>query len=97
MTVDASARFHPRPGVHARRFDAELVILDLTGGQYYGLNEVGAEIWERLGRALSVGEIVDELGARFDVARDVLEGDVRSLISELVALGLIVAVPGDAP
>jgi hypothetical protein len=92
MSIDANSRFKPSPGVHARRFDNELVILDLKGGEYFGLDAIGAEIWERLALGRCVAEVARELVERYDVEYAVLEDDVRTLAATLVSRGLVSTV-----
>ncbi len=91
MTIGGDARFEQAPGAHARRFEDELVILDLAGGQYYGLDEIGAAIWERLSAGRSPAEIAHEIADEYDAPRDRVEADVRALAQEMVTRGLLIA------
>jgi hypothetical protein len=93
MTADDNRKYTPAPGVHSRRFDDELVLLDLANGQYYGLNEVGAAIWERLATGASLAAIADALVAEYDVTRGRLEAEMRELVDSLVARRLLVEAP----
>ncbi len=79
------------PHVHWRRFDDELVVLDLKRGAYLGLNEVAAEAFERIATGKSVPQVIDALTELFDVDRVTLEKDIDSLIRELEDLGLLIA------
>lgn len=45
----------------------EAVILDLKSGVYYGLNDVGARIWNLLQEPRKVDEIRDTLLAEYSV------------------------------
>jgi hypothetical protein len=89
--VTSSARFRRSEGVHARRFDDEIVLLDLQGGRYYGLDEVGADVWEALSDGATVEDVVARLHDRYDVERARLEQDVRALVDDLMRSGLLVA------
>lgn len=84
-------RYRAGDGVHARRFDGELVIVDLARGNYFGLDEVGAEIWEGLLRGESIAIVVSRLEQSFDASRTELEADASGLVRELLANGLLVA------
>lgn len=70
--------------VHARRFGSELVILDLTAGEYFGLDEVGADIWERASRGCPAEQIVEALLDVYDVDPTKLRADVESLMEQFV-------------
>jgi len=94
--LDPHARFVPKVGVHARRFDDEAVLLDLSSGAYYGLNEVGARIWEALARGRSVEEVTVEILDAYDVDGATLRGDVERITLDLLARGLL-SVEGAAP
>jgi hypothetical protein len=67
----------------------EEIILDLAEGTYYGLNEVGADIWALLSSPRRVSDICAKLEEEYDVERDVLERDVVDLLSEMHERGLV--------
>lgn len=75
--------------VMTRQVGDEIVLLDLAGGNYFGLNPVGARIWQLLGEGKATGEVPDILAAEFDVGRDQAEEDTRKLLLDLQAQGLI--------
>jgi hypothetical protein len=67
----------------------EVAILDLTGGVYYGLDEVGARIWELIQEPIVVDQVqatlVEEYAAdRTRIRRDVLAFLQRLADEELV-------------
>src|SRR5437868_3688782 len=39
---------HPKQSVVAARIESELVLLDVDQGTYFGLDELGTEIWESI-------------------------------------------------
>ena len=69
--------------------DAGTVTL-IQSGMMHQLNLVGGMVWERCDGNRSVVEIVDELAAEFDIARDELQVDVEAFISELGERGWLV-------
>jgi hypothetical protein len=75
--------------VMARQVGDETVILDLAGGTYYGLDPVGARIWQLMGEGKSLGEICDTLLVEYDVTREVLLRDVLELADKLHSQKLI--------
>jgi pyrroloquinoline quinone biosynthesis protein D len=52
-------------------------------------DEPAVEILKLVDGARTLGRIVDELAARFDVARDVMAADVASMVGDLVEKGAI--------
>jgi hypothetical protein len=70
--------------------EGEAVILHMASGVYYGLDPVGSHIWTLLQeQAHTVGELRDQVCERYDVAADRAETDVRSLLDDLLAEGLV--------
>lgn len=67
----------------------ELVLLDLDKENYYGLNPVGARLMQLAESGATLQEIVERLLTEFDVMRERLEIDVRTLAADLIAAGLI--------
>lgn len=91
MSSGPNRRFQASPHVHARPFDDELVLLDLNGGTYYGLDELGAKLWVGLGQGKSPAEIADELRGVYAVDHDILVNDLVALADQLIDKGLLVA------
>lgn len=79
--------------VHARRFDGETVILDLSRGEYFSLDGVGGAIWDALEQGLSRAEVVERLSAQYDSEVETIRADVDRIIGELLASGLLVEAP----
>ena len=75
--------------VLAGAFGDELVILNLRDGVYYGLEDVGARLWTLLQGPVSVTAIRDVLVSEYDVEPARCGRDVRALLGELAARGLI--------
>jgi hypothetical protein len=67
----------------------EIVILNLSDGVYYGLDAVGARIWELLKEPRSVQEIRDIIIQEYDVNSDRCTNDLVSLLSEMASRSLI--------
>ncbi|MBE9205427.1 PqqD family protein [Nostoc sp. LEGE 06077] len=67
----------------------EVVILDIKSGAYYGLNQVGASIWNFIQSPKTVQEIQDAILAEYEVAAEVCKGDISALLEDLAAKGLI--------
>jgi len=75
--------------VAAQRIEDEIIILNLNSGTYFGLNDVGARVWEFLGRTASIDELCNILLEEYDIAPDQLRSDVESLLEELCSNGLL--------
>ena len=71
----------------------ESVLLDVSSGQYFGLNELGTKIIEGLMQSLSLDDILLGIVQEFDVEMDQARVDAENLLSELETAGLVFAVP----
>ena len=67
----------------------EAAILNLKNGVYYGLDPVGARIWNLLQEPRTVNEIGEALLKEYDVEPERCERDLLALLQKLAAEGLI--------
>jgi Coenzyme PQQ synthesis protein D (PqqD) len=67
----------------------EAVVLHLGKGMYYGLNPVGATVWNALQQPKTIAELVTIVTGEFDVEEARCEGDLLTLLGELEDAGLI--------
>ena len=74
----------------------EAVILSLRTGQYYGLNSIGARIWELLQVPNSAPAIEETILSEFEVEPDECHDQVSSFIRLLESEGLIESLNGFA-
>lgn len=82
-------KFSAAPDVVARSVGDETVILDLASGTYFGLDPVGARMWQLMESGKSLAEICDQMMGEYDVARDTLERDALALADDLANKKLI--------
>lgn len=88
------------PDVLAQDVDGELVLLHLGTEDYYGLNEVGARIWEQIREHGSLARTIDAIASRYGVDRVRVEQDATALLGDLVARQIVRASadrPGITP
>lgn len=67
----------------------EAAILNLKNTVYYGLNPVGARVWNLVKQSRSVSEIRDTLVEEYDVAAERCERDLLDLLEKMREQGLI--------
>jgi hypothetical protein len=75
--------------VMARQVGEETVILDLASGTYFGLDPVGARIWQLLTEGKTLDDVCATMLAEYEVTREDIERDVLGLTEELRAKQLI--------
>jgi hypothetical protein len=79
----------PSPDVQGTTMDGETVLLDLSSGRYYTLNQLGSVIWEHCTGLTSLRDIHTVLCDRFDVAPERALDDLVNLVNELIQEGLL--------
>lgn len=94
--LDPTITLRQAPSVVSQQLDGEAVLLDLERETYYSLNAVGARIWALIGESVALGTLVDRLAEEFDASASVIAADALALVEELLAAGLIEAVPSVA-
>lgn len=72
--------------------NGEAAILQLSSGSYFGLDEVGARIWQFLQESTSVGDIVRELVEEYEVEEEACRADTVNLLAEMIEAGIVVIV-----
>ena len=75
--------------VVAREVGEETVILDLANGIYYGLDAVGARIWQLMVGGQTLTQVCDVMLVEYEVTRENIERDVLTLVQTLMERQLI--------
>lgn len=89
MSLSISSVVRWDPNQIAATVDREIVILSVERGSYYGLDDIGSDIWEKLANPTSIGAICDVLAEKYQGDRATIERDVLSLLEQMAAEGLI--------
>jgi hypothetical protein len=89
----------PTPGAIFRRLPEGGVLFSTETEVYFGVDAVGAHIWELLPPATrTVEEMVSKLAATYhDVAASTIRTDVEQFLAELLTNGLVAPVVAPAP
>lgn len=67
----------------------ELVMMSAERGNYIGLSEVGARIWELIETPQAIDTLCAQLTTEFDVAPDICRTEVEDFLNELAKHGAI--------
>ncbi|MEE9606235.1 MAG: PqqD family protein [Myxococcota bacterium] len=89
MKIDLSTRVVVPSGILFRELGGECVLLNLGSESYFGLDEVGTEMWRVLTGRSALGSALEELLESFDAERGVLERDLIGLAEQLLRHGLL--------
>ena len=80
----------------AAKVGDELVMMSAEKGNYIGLSEVAARIWELLETPRDIDTVCAQLLREFEVAPDVCRAEVETFLNELVTHGAIALDPPPA-
>jgi Coenzyme PQQ synthesis protein D (PqqD) len=75
--------------------DDEVAIVHVRAGIYYGLDPVGARIWELITTPRSVRAVRDALLAEYQVDTERCEGDLVTLLRTMADAGLVEVSDGE--
>ena len=67
----------------------ETAILNIKNGVYYGLDPLGARIWNLMQEPRAVSEIQETISGEYDVEPERSARDLHALLEKLLAEGLI--------
>jgi Coenzyme PQQ synthesis protein D (PqqD) len=70
-------------GVRSTHGQDGAIVLDIRQGQMFNLNLVGSRILELLETGATQSAIVNEISHKFEISKQIAEGDVREFIESL--------------
>ena len=80
----------------AASVDGETVILSAKAEAYFGLGEIGSDIWQRLATPRRASDLCAELIEAYDVDRQTCERDTVTFLTKLLEDRLIRIVDSEA-
>jgi hypothetical protein len=89
MAIKLNTVVSKNPQIISSKMDDEVVMMSVEKGNYYGLNRVGSEIWEKLTEPVTVAGLCDKLTQEFNVEKEQCEREVITYLDKLVSEGLI--------
>jgi len=69
--------------------NGEVVLMSVERGTYYGLDDIGSDIWRRLAQPATFAELCRGLAVSYDAGPEVIARDVETLLVKLRDEGLI--------
>ena len=89
MTIDRDSIVVRNDEPLAASVDREVVLLSVQAEAYFGLGEIGSDIWKMIATPLPVSELCARLTERYDVDLEACERDTLAFLAELLREGLI--------
>jgi Coenzyme PQQ synthesis protein D (PqqD) len=72
-----------------QELEDEVVLLNMANQQYYGLNDVGAQMWKCLLETGDFSAACDNLCRSYEADPTVVRADLEGLVRDLLAAGLL--------
>lgn len=85
------SRYRHAAHVSWRLVDDEAVLLNVDTSEYYSLDPVGAELWDRLGKGEALEQAAAAVAREFGEPAARVEKDARALVRDLLAERLLEA------
>ena len=89
MNIPFTAKLEIADDILFRELDGESVILNMNNENYYGLDEVGTQMWNVLTSSPSIQFAMENLLQEYDVPEDRLRKDLNALIEQLIDKGML--------
>jgi len=89
MAISFDARVSVPPDVLVSRLAGESVILNLKSESYFGLDQMGTQMWTALTTSDCIQSAYGGLLAEYDVTEEQLRRDLNDLLQKLVDQGLL--------
>ena len=91
MSTDpTTGRLRPHPDVLIQTLpEGDVVLLHMGSEVYFGLDPIGARMWEALADTGDIEAAASRLVGEFEVERGRLLSDLRQLVAELNEAGLL--------
>jgi hypothetical protein len=84
-------RVQPDDDVIYQALQNEMVLLNMKNQQYFGLDDVGSDMWKLLVEYGDVETVADRLSEEYDVDRLTVRKDLAVLVGRLLDAGLLKA------
>jgi hypothetical protein len=95
--VDAQSIIQAKDRLVWRKFENDIILLQLETGDYFRLNASAAFLWERLHEPHRAADLAQQLCASFDVDRESAEHDVSAALEGFLANNLITVTTIQTP
>ncbi len=69
--------------------DDEVVVMELTNGDFFSLTDTALEIWHLIDGTRDSAGIIAELAAKFAASPEEIAGDVQDFVDQALAAGLL--------
>jgi hypothetical protein len=87
--LSSLTKVHQSPGVLFNQVDDDLVMMDVNSGNYFGINPVGAEIWNKMEEPVTIQEIINQLLAEYDIDEEICRRETLAFVQQTLERGFV--------
>lgn len=84
-----TTRISARPDQISSDLEGETILLHMTSGLYYGLNDIGVKIWSLIQTPQTLAEVRQTLLANYEVTVEDCDRELKELLISLSEAELI--------
>lgn len=92
MNIDIDSRVRRNPDILTAVIDDEIVMMSADQGQYFGLNTIGAYIWNMTEDPVPVEKLIAMLCQSYDVSAETCKDDTLPFLNNMIDSGLMEVV-----
>lgn len=85
----ADTRIARNPDLVAAQMDGDIVMLNVCKGHYYGINPMGAQLWQWLEQPRSLGELAVDMAREYEVDLPTAQADLQRFVARLLQEELV--------
>lgn len=89
MPITATMKVQRKRDALAADIAGEFVLMSVAHGKYFGLDEIGSDVWRRIEEPIEVGQLCAELSGDYAADAAVIERDVIALLEKLSSHDLL--------
>jgi hypothetical protein len=90
LQINLSDRVCANDQLPTARIGNEVLLMNHDKGLFYGLDDIGSEIFEMIATPIRVSELCDELSLEYGAEPTMVQRDVLKLLDAMATNGLIV-------
>jgi hypothetical protein len=89
MAISFSDRITVKPDTLVNVISGESVLLNLSSDSYFGLDEIGTDMWRHLTAEATIQAAYEKLLAEYEVESNTLRDDLETFVEKLVENKLV--------
>jgi hypothetical protein len=94
MSITKNTVVQRRKDALSAQVGDDIVLMNSKVDNYYGLDKIGSDIWQRMEQPIAVERLCAELTSVYEGDAATIETEVLELLERLRQSGLIDSVPG---